>query len=140
MPNTEPDQAAIKRVHVAVGVIINADSEVLLALRPRDTHQGGLWEFPGGKVEARESVGEALSRELKEELGIEVLRCSPLIEVVHDYPDKSVRLDVWWVKQFQGAPTGREGQAIEWVRAERLHQYAFPEANEPIVDAVMRSL
>jgi 8-oxo-dGTP diphosphatase len=124
-----------KRVHVAAGVIVNAAGEVLIARRPDHTHQGGLWEFPGGKVERGEQVPAALHRELHEELGITVQIQRPLIRIHHDYPDKSVLLDVWLVVAFSGEPHGREGQPIEWVMPARLRDYAFPAANQAIICA-----
>lgn len=140
MPNTEPDPATPRRIHVAVGVIVNRRDEILIALRPEHTHQGGLWEFPGGKVESGETVRQALQRELREELGLEVISVRDLVDIQHDYPDKSVHLDVWWVDQFRGEPQGREGQPICWVGAERLGEFAFPAANQPIIDAVIAAL
>lgn len=125
-----------QRVHVAVAVIERHDGQILLAMRPDDKHQGGLWEFAGGKLEAGESVREALSRELKEELGVSVLNSTPLIRIHHDYPDKQVLLDVWRVTDFSGEPYGCEGQAVRWVKREDLNRYAFPVANKPIVTAV----
>ena len=122
-------------LHVAAAVIGNDRGEVLLALRPREKHQGGLWEFPGGKVEAGETVRAALRRELKEELDIEVERARPLIRVAHCYPDRRVMLDVWRVEKFAGRPRGREGQAVEWVALEDLSARAFPAANLPIIAA-----
>ena len=127
-------------VHVAVGVIVDTRRQVLLALRPESSHQGGLWEFPGGKVEAGETVQQALVRELQEELAIVPIAMRPLLEIRHDYPDKSVLLDVWWVDAFEGEPEGREGQPIRWVATELLSDYAFPAANQPIVNAVVREL
>ncbi|PTT03442.1 NUDIX domain-containing protein, partial [Pseudomonas sp. HMWF006] len=85
----------MKRVHVAAAVIRDDSGKVLIARRADTQHQGGLWEFPGGKVEADESVETALARELHEELGIVVGAARPLIKVHHDYPDKQVLLDVW---------------------------------------------
>lgn len=125
----------MKFIHVAAAVIVNPAGEVLLALRPMEKHQGGLWEFPGGKVEPGEAVVAALDRELHEEIGIRVTRARPLIRVQHRYPDKAVLLDVWRVDGFDGVPHGREGQAIEWVAPEALPQRAFPAANLPIVTA-----
>ncbi|HIF54036.1 MAG TPA: NUDIX domain-containing protein, partial [Methylococcaceae bacterium] len=84
-------------LHVAVGVVKNATGHILIALRHDTAHQGGLWEFPGGKVEAGESVEQALSRELKEELNISVQKMMPLIKVRHQYSDLKVLLDVWTV-------------------------------------------
>ncbi len=123
----------IKRVHVAVAVIVGSDGHILIAKRPEHVHQGGLWEFPGGKVEAGESLEVALKRELQEELGIKLQACEPFLEIHHDYPDKQVFLDVWSVTAFSGDVYGREQQPILWVAPERLSDYDFPEANQPIV-------
>ena len=123
------------RIHVAAAVIRGEGEHVLLARRPLDKHQGGLWEFPGGKVEAGERVEDALSRELHEELGITVTRARPLIQVQHDYPDKHVLLDVWEVLAFCGAAHGAEGQPLQWVHAGDLPGYRFPAANRPVVSA-----
>eukprot|EP01137_Pigoraptor_chileana_P016793 Opistho-2@73895 len=100
----------VKRVHVAAAVIRDDSGKILIARRADTQHQGGLWEFPGGKVEADESVECALARELQEELGIVVGAARPLIKVRHDYPDKQVLLDVWEVSSFSGEPHGAEGQ------------------------------
>ncbi len=125
-----------KYLHVAVGVIENKFGEILIAKRPDSAHQGGLWEFPGGKVDAGETLLSALSRELKEELAIDVLRSQPLIRIRHDYPDKSVLLDVHKVTAFSGDAKGNEGQPILWVDPASLSQYDFPAANQPIINAV----
>lgn len=125
-----------QRVHVAVGVIPNERAEVLIALRPIDAHQGGLWEFPGGKVEPGESLPDALWRELHEELGIAVKECSPLLQINHDYSDKSVLLDVWLIEEYTGSPMGREGQAIAWRKPTDLRLADFPVANERIIRAL----
>jgi 8-oxo-dGTP diphosphatase len=122
-------------IHVAAAVILDQDRRILLARRPDDKHQGGLWEFPGGKVEAGEPVRVALDRELDEELGIRVLRARPLIRIPHHYTDKSVLLDVFVVDRFAGKPHGREGQPVRWVCASELSEYHFPAANRPIVAA-----
>lgn len=124
-------------VHVAVGVIVDQQGRILLAKRAAKAHQGGLWEFPGGKVEDTESVQSALARELMEELGIEVQRTSALLEIEHQYADKAVLLDVHTVWQFSGVATGLEGQPIEWVAPTDLAEYEFPAANEAIVAAVL---
>ena len=129
-----------KVVHVAVGVIVNAQQQILIALRPDDSHQGGLWEFPGGKVEQGETIQQALIRELQEELGIVAQRFAALTEIHHDYGDKAVHLDVWWVHEFSGEPQGREGQPLQWLAAAELSRYDFPKANQPIIAAVMQSL
>ncbi len=124
------------RIHVAVAAIINDQHKVLISKRPADVHQGGLWEFPGGKLEPGESIEEGLLRELQEELGITLRHARPLIRVAHDYPDKSVLLDVWRVDRFEGDPVGHEGQQIKWVSVDQLQYYEFPAANLPIITAV----
>jgi 8-oxo-dGTP diphosphatase len=133
MPNTAPEDAVL---HVAVAAIVDRQDRVLLSLRPDHVHQGGLWEFPGGKLESNESVGQALDREIHEELGIHIVTARPLIRIRHSYPDCDVLLDVWRVDGFDGAAQGREGQAIEWVPVQRLDQKTMPAANRPIIRAL----
>lgn len=131
----ETDRPARRELHVAVGVIRDPGNRVLIARRPAHVHQGGLWEFPGGKLEAGESVEAALARELDEELDIRV-RCSlPLLRVRHDYPEFPVALEVREVTAWEGEPCARHHQAFRWVETERLGDYAFPAANRPIVSA-----
>ena len=121
-------------IHVAVGVIIDGRGRILIARRRDDLHQGGLWEFPGGKVENGESVTEALTRELKEELGIAVGETEPLLDVGHDYGDRHVLLDVHRVLHWEGQPRGVEGQPLAWVLPSALDDFQFPEANVPIAE------
>lgn len=130
----------MKPVHVAVGVILDDQGRILLSKRAVDAHQGGLWEFPGGKVEVGETIQSALARELAEELGIVVQRSSPLVEIRHQYADKSVLLDVYTVWQFSGEAAGLEGQPVAWVEPANLEKYEFPDANEAIVTAVIELL
>lgn len=125
----------IRPLHVAAAVIRAADGRILIARRAKNAHQGGLWEFPGGKLEAGESAEQALVRELWEEVGIRVERATPLIKIRHRYPDLLVLLDVWSVEAFSGEAKGCEGQVIRWVEPERLLDYRFPAANVPIVNA-----
>lgn len=122
-------------IHVAAAVIVNPAGEVLLARRPEHVHQGGLWEFPGGKLEPTEDSHAGLVRELEEELGISPTSCRPLMRIRHHYPDKSVLLDVWRVDGWRGEPHGCEGQPVEWVSAEHLPERSFPAANLPILTA-----
>jgi len=126
----------VKPVHVAVGVVLDEGGRVLISRRADDSHQGGLWEFPGGKVERGESLPMALARELREELGIQIGRTSPLLEIRHDYGDKCVLLDVHVVWEFGGKPDGLEGQPLAWVEPGALKDYAFPAANLPIREAI----
>jgi 8-oxo-dGTP diphosphatase len=118
---------------VAVGIIADATGAILIARRPDHAHQGGLWEFPGGKVEAGETVDAALRRELHEELGIAIQAAEPLLGIRHLYPDKTVVLEVWRVTAYHGEPHGREGQPLLWILPEALADFAFPAADEPIV-------
>ena len=124
-----------QRLHVVAAVIRNTQQQVLLALRPADKHQGGLWEFPGGKCKTDENPQQALSRELHEELGIVIADPQPLIQVRHDYPDLQVLLDVYEVRHFTGQAHGAEGQEVRWVAAHGLADYQFPAANRSIVKA-----
>ena len=125
-------------VHVAVGIVAGADGAVLITRRPDHVHQGGLWEFPGGKVEHGESVIAALGRELREELGIAVRAAEPLLQTGYAYPDdRCVLLDVWRVTDFEGEPHGREGQPLVWVSPGEMEQYAFPAADAPIIAALL---
>lgn len=123
-------------VHVAVGVILDGQHNILLTRRALDAHQGGLWEFPGGKVEAGETLHLALARELHEELDIRIGRTTALIEVGHDYGDKSVLLDVYVVWSFDGVARGVQQQPLVWVPVTDLRDYTFPVANEPIITAL----
>ena len=122
-----------KVVHVAVGVLVDSKGRVLIARRPPSSHQGGLWEFPGGKVEAHEAVTDALTRELAEELGVKVLSTAPLLQVNHAYLEKAVLLDVHHVIEWVEEPRGCEGQPLAWVMPSSLNDYQFPEANRAIV-------
>ena len=126
----------VSPLHVAVAVVLDHRQRILVSQRPDKVHQGGLWEFPGGKVECDESVEDALARELREELGIAVERSSPLLEVRHDYPERSVLLDVHVVREFTGIPRGLEGQPVQWLSAAELDARVFPAANAAIIDAV----
>ena len=120
-------------LHVAVGVIQDSNGRVLVALRSERQHQGGLWEFPGGKVEKGETVREALCRELYEELGIEVDMAVPFQLLDFKYVDRRVLLDVWRVTRFSGEPVARESQPLEWRAVTDLNPDEFPEANRPII-------
>jgi 8-oxo-dGTP diphosphatase len=122
-------------LQVVVGVIKNSLGQILISLRDENLHQGGLWEFPGGKIEPTESTEQALARELKEELGISICAATPLITIRHDYPDLKVQFNVFSVESYSGLVAGREGQPIRWVQPDDLVNYAFPAANRPIMTA-----
>lgn len=130
----------MKRIDVAVGVVCNAQQQILISRRAAHQHQGNRWEFPGGKVDGDESVSTALSRELHEELGVEVQGYAPLCDIEFNYPDKAVRLHVFWIDQFSGNIAGREGQEWQWVAADSLVNFQFPDANQPILAAIEKRL
>ncbi|WP_049723585.1 8-oxo-dGTP diphosphatase MutT [Gilvimarinus polysaccharolyticus] len=130
----------MKQVHVAVGVLTDPSGKILIAKRPQATHQGGLWEFPGGKVEQGESVQQTLTRELYEELDVHCSEFLSVIQVSHDYGDKQVLLDVYRVVTFTGKPIGKEGQPLCWVTVDELDHYDFPAANYPIISALQRPI
>ncbi len=125
-----------KALQVAVGVVQDSAGRILISRRSPDAHQGGLWEFPGGKIENGESVEQALARELYEELAIRVGSISPLINIVHQYSDLKVQLHVCSVSDFSGQAQACEGQQFSWVYKDQLVHYDFPEANKPIITAI----
>jgi len=123
-------------IQVVVGVVKNNAGEFLLAKRPPGVHQGGFWEFPGGKQETDEDVRCALYRELHEELGLIVNKARPFIRLFYKYPGKSVVLNVWLIQEWEGSPYGKEGQIIQWYSEHDLHEVEFLPANEMIVKAL----
>ena len=128
----------MKRVEVVAGVIFNeARTDVLVALRKPDQHQGDRWEFPGGKLEPGESTVAGLARELLEEIGIEVVSSCERATIEHNYSDKQVCLHFRDVTRFVGVPEGREGQQLRWVALAELNKLRFPNANKAIVDALI---
>lgn len=100
----------------------------------------GMWEFPGGKREPGESAWSALQRELQEELGVLISAAEPVLDLEHAYPDRTVRLDVWWVSAWSGEPSALEGQGLRWVAPDELATAALLPADEPIVTAVVQRL
>ena len=129
----------MKQVDVAVAILINSENKVLTSWRRPHQHQGGLWEFPGGKREADETMLAALKREIHEELGVQVEQAEPFVRIDHDYGDKQVRLDVWLVSHFSGEPTGREGQPLRWQAVNEMQTEEFPAANSAIIDALKQA-
>ena len=131
----------MKRIQVVAGVIYgdknHYPNQILISRRPDYLHQGGLWEFPGGKIEHNEAPQQGLTRELEEELSIRVTHAEPLMKIHHDYADKKVSLDIWSVTAFEGEATGMEGQEIAWVTIDQLMNYDFPEANRAILEKVL---
>jgi len=123
---------------VLVGLIADASGRWLVNQRRPGTHLAGRWEFPGGKRLPDETRLAALRRELAEELGIDVIAAEPWLELVHDYPEKRVRLDVWRVLDYRGEVSAREAQLLDWVAADDLAGLPLLEADWPIVAALNR--
>ena len=140
-PKSSSEKSTAEPIQVVAGVIYGGYETpgILISRRPAHLHQGGLWEFPGGKIETGETQLQSLSRELAEELDIQVTRASPLITIEHDYSDKHVQLFFWSVTGFIGEPCGVEGQRIKWVLQEDLHNYDFPDANHRVIELLKNS-
>jgi len=129
-------------VLVAACALIDADGRVLIAERPAGKSMAGLWEFPGGKVEAGERPEECLIRELAEELGIAVNEAclAPLTFASHNYPDFHLLMPLYVCRRWEGIVTPREGQRLTWVKPQRLRDYPMPPADEPLVAHLMSLL
>ncbi|MBT3014824.1 MAG: Nudix family hydrolase [Candidatus Thiodiazotropha sp. (ex Clathrolucina costata)] len=123
-------------IHVVAAAIFDSGARVLVTRRADHLHQGGLWEFPGGKCEPGESNQQALARELKEELGIVPLECDPLIRVRHDYGDRNLLLEFFRVTRYQGEASGLEGQPLKWLLPEEMEPGGFPAADRPVITAL----
>ncbi len=129
----------MKRIHIVAAIIFNQDkSQIFITKRPDDKHKGGFWEFPGGKVEPDETIEQAMIRELDEEIGIDVTEQELYEHLEYDYPDKSLKFDFILVTAFENDPYGKEGQQGRWVDIRDLPEYAFPEANVPILHRVVQ--
>ena len=130
---------SLTTVLVAACALIDADGRVLIAERPAGKSMAGLWEFPGGKVEAGERPEECLIRELAEELGIAVNEAclAPLTFASHNYPDFHLLMPLYVCRRWEGIVTPREGQRLAWVKPQRLRDYPMPPADEPLVSHLM---
>ena len=133
---------SVKVVLVAACALVDADGRVLLAQRPAGKSMAGLWEFPGGKIESGEKPEDSLIRELKEELGIVVKEAclAPLTFASHAYRDFHLLMPLYVCRRWEGAVTPLEGQAIAWVRPNKLRDYPMPAADEPLVAHLMALL
>jgi 8-oxo-dGTP diphosphatase len=133
---------SVKIVLVAACALIDPDGRVLLAQRPEGKSMAGLWEFPGGKVEAGERPEDTLIRELREELGIAVREecLAPLTFASHSYPDFHLLMPLYVCRRWEGTVRAQEAQALTWVRPNRLRDYKMPPADEPLVSHLMTLL
>jgi len=130
----------MKKIDVVAAVIFSrCGKKIFLAKRPDKSHQGGFWEFPGGKKEAGETAYQALSRELQEEIAIKITAADSFIKLNHDYDDKLIELDFYKVTAFEGEPFGAEGQKTQWVDLADINEYEFPAANQAIIKALIGS-
>lgn len=132
-----PDRISL----VVACALVDEDNRVLIAKRPDGRHMGGLWEFPGGKVEPGELPEEALIRELAEELGIDVTQSclAPLTFASHSYDEFHLLMPLYVCRQWDGEVEARDGQELAWVRPNRLGGYDMPPADEPL-KATLRDL
>lgn len=128
----------MNHLDVAAGILCDAKGRVLIAERLGDGPFHGLWEFPGGKINAGESAGQALSRELAEELGIEVTVCASFMNLRHEYDDRIVTIEFFIVSEWNSEPVGREGQALRWVLRSKLDATELLPADVPVVEALQQ--
>ncbi len=124
------------RVHVVAAVIRDRVGRVLLARRPPGGPHGGLWEFPGGKVEPGETPEAALAREIREELGVGIAVGGRVAVVDHDYPHLAICLDAYACRIVRGEPRGADGQAVAWVWPRDLATYPLCAADVPVAARV----
>ncbi|WP_445494520.1 8-oxo-dGTP diphosphatase MutT [Photorhabdus sp. SF281] len=122
-----------KHLYIAAGIIRNSRHEIFITQRHADTHMGGFWEFPGGKVEKEETSEQALVRELQEEVGITATHYELVKTVEHDFPDRLITLYFFLVDGWDNEPFGKEGQRSRWVLQTDLIADEFPPANRSIV-------
>jgi len=125
--------------NVAAGILCDSAGRVLIAERVGGGVFDGLWEFPGGKIAADETSMQALSRELAEELGIEVTACASFMNLHHEYDDRIVTIEFFIVSDWNSDPVGREGQALRWVPRESLDAEELLPADVPVVEALQKN-
>ena len=127
------DDALTRNLTVVAAVIRDAEGRVLLAKRPADRHMGGLWEFPGGKVDDGEAPADALVRELREELGVAASIGHPITFAVHEEPGLRILLLFYAARILDGEPKGKEGQAVTWVPIAELASFPTPPADAELI-------
>ncbi|WP_179299636.1 A/G-specific adenine glycosylase [Rubrivirga marina] len=130
-------RAPVPHHTIAVGLVIDDASRVLIQRRPEDAMLGGLWEFPGGKVEDGETPGEACVRELREELAVEVEVSAPIARVEHAYSHFRITMHAFRCRLVSGEPASETGEPIAWVPIDALDDYAFPRANRRVIEALI---
>jgi 8-oxo-dGTP diphosphatase len=126
-------------IYVSAGILVCTDGRILITERTDDGPFHGMWEFPGGKIADGESAEEALRRELREEIGIDVEQCAAFMRLRHDYPDRSVDLRFFKVSRWRGNPVGLENQQMRWVVAAEIEDGLMLPADLPVIDALRNS-
>lgn len=126
----------VPHIHIAVGILRNEDGSIFVQKRPESSMLGGLWEFPGGKLEPNESPQEACRRELSEELGIEATIGEEIIAVKHTYSHFTITLHAFQCTSYRGTPSHFNNQPVQWVAQEKLDSLPFPRANQKIIEAL----
>ena len=124
-------------VPVVAAALFDGAGRVLIAQRPAGKVLAGRWEFPGGKVAAGESEGNALTRELREELGVEVIAARPFMRLTHAYEERDVELSLWIVERYVGEPRSLDAQALKWVAPAQLPREDILEADRPFIAALL---
>lgn len=133
MQSIEPE-----RIAVAVGLIFDSENKILIGQRTTPDAYEGKWEFPGGKIEPFESAEEALSRELREEIGISVIDTVHFMTFEYDYPDRKVLLNFRLVERYEGSPIARERQDLRWVELSSLGEFDMLAPNVSVLEALKR--
>jgi len=123
--------------HIGVGIVMNDDEEVLIALRPEDAMLGGMWEFPGGKQEEDEDMKDTVRRELKEELDIDISIKKPFMKLDHAYSHFKITLHAYLCELADGIPKPKSSQEIRWITINELQDYPFPKANRKLTEKLM---
>jgi len=129
-------RGSVNRIHVVAGILIDTSGRVLISERVDDGPFHGLWEFPGGKIRKSEAARVALARELVEEIGVELVASEFFLELQHDYPDRKVSIEFHLVSQWRNEPAGLEGQALRWVKTDKLEAEQLLPADLPVVEAL----
>ena len=132
-------ESALPILLVSACALVDTDNRILLAQRPKGKSMEGLWEFPGGKVEAGETPEETLIRELFEELGVKTWETclAPLTFASHRYEKFHLLMPLFICRKWEGTPVGKEGQALKWVSKQKLRDFPMPPADDPLIPALM---